>query len=428
MNRILIMAKALLITFGSFGDVFPVIGLGRALQRCGAEVTVVTNDFFATTVADAGLRFVPIGTTEQYEMITANEDLWHPRRGLELVTQAWMALTPETYRVIADRYVPGQTLVVAGAPVFGARIAHEHLGVPLATIQLQPATFRSLHDTPRLPVMPPPQWQPRFCRRVVYWLADRLIDRRIAAPLNEFRSQFRLPPVRRVLRDWWLSPQLVLGLFPAWFAPPQPDWPAQSLLTGFPLYDGVQSETLPAAAREFLQAGTPPIVFTPGSAMRHGEAFFRTAIDVCTLLHRRGLLLTRYAEQLPAHLPESVRHFEFLPMSPLLPQCAAMVHHGGIGTTAQALAAGLPQLIMPMAFDQPDNAARAVRLGVARTISRRAFQPRAAARLLAELLDHPDVARQCRAFAPQAASPQRLDSACHAILRLLSSNMEQNDE
>lgn len=426
MNVILIMAHALLITFGSFGDVFPVIGLGRALQRFGAEVTVVTNSFFAATVADAGLRFLPIGTAEQYEMITANQDLWHPRRGLELVTQAWMTLTPETYRVIADQYVPGRTVVVAGAPVFGARIAHEHLGVPLATIQLQPATFRSLYDTPRLPLVPPPQWQPRFCRRFVYWLADQLVDRHLAAPLNDFRSQFQLPPVRRVLGDWWLSPQLVLGLFPAWFAAPQPDWPAQSLLTGFPLYDGVQPSALPAAACEFLRAGSPPIVFTPGSAMRHGDSFFRTAVDVCGRLNRRGLLLTRYGEQLPASLPESVRHFEFLPMSLLLPQCAAIVHHGGIGTTGQALAAGTPQLIMPMAYDQPDNADRAVRLGVARKISRRAFQPRAVARALAELLEHPEVTRQCRAFAPQADSPQRLDGACEAILRLLDA--KENDE
>ena len=196
------------------------------------------------------------------------------------------------------------------------------------------------------------------------------------------------------LRDWWLSPQLVIGLFPDWFAPPQPDWPPQTLLSGFPLYDGAQATALPAAVTDFLRAGSPPIVFTPGSAMRHGKSFFRTAVDVCQLLERRGILLTQYREQLPAALPESVRCFGFLPMGQLLPHCAAIVHHGGIGTTAQGLAAGMPQLIMPMAFDQPDNAARAVRLGVARSIAPRAFRPRAAARLLAELLERPESTRE----------------------------------
>ena len=257
-------------------------------------MTVITNGYFATIVADAGLKFIEIGTAEQYEMMTADKDLWHPRRGFELVTQAWIALTPETYAVIEDQYVPGRTCVVATAPVFGARIARNSLGVPLVTVHLQPATVRSLYDTPRLPLAPPPEWQPRFCRRFLYWLADQLIDRALATPLNAFRSHFQLPPVRRILRDWWLSPQLVIGLFPDWFAPPQPDWPPQSLLSGFPLYDGVQPDAPPAAAAEFLRAGSPPIVFTPGSAMRHGHAFFRTAVDACQLLKRRGILLTRY--------------------------------------------------------------------------------------------------------------------------------------
>jgi rhamnosyltransferase subunit B len=415
-----LMTKALLATFGSFGDVYPLIGLGCALQRHGLDVTVITNGYFATTVAEAGLGFIEIGTAEQYELLTADKDLWHPRRGFELVTQAWIALMPETYAVIEDHYVPGRTVVVATAPVFGARVAQEHLGVPLATVQLQPATFRSLHETPRLPVVPPPEWQPRFFKRFVYWLADQLVDRVIAAPLNAFRSQFDLPPVRRVLGDWWLSPQLVIGLFPDWFAPPQPDWPPQSLLSGFPLYDGARTTALSAQAMDFLRAGSPPIVFTPGSAMRHGKSFFQTAVDACQLLGRRGILLTRYPEQLPASLPESVRDFEFLPMSGLLPHCAAIVHHGGIGTTAQGFAAGIPQLIMPMAFDQPDNAARAVRLGVARAISPRAFRPAAVARLLAELLERPESMENCRRGAQRTADPRRLDAACEAICRLVA--------
>ena len=410
--------KALLVTFGSFGDVYPLVGLGRELQQRGCEVAVLTSSYFEATVAGAGLEFVGFGTAEQYETLTADKDLWHPRRGFELVTRAWIELLPQTYAAIRDRYVPGQTVVVATAPAFGARVAQEHLGVPLATVHLQPATFRSLHDTPRLPLAPPPQWQPRFFKRFFYWLADQLIDRAIAEPLNAFRSQLQLPPVRRVLQDWWLSPQLILGLFPAWFAPPQPDWPPQSLLTGFPLYDGADLTTFPAQASDFLREGSPPIVFTPGSAMRHGASFFRTAVDACQRLGRRGILLTRYREQVPASLPASVRHFDYLPLSQLLPRCAAIVHHGGIGTTAQGFAAGIPQLMMPMAFDQPDNAARAERLGVARSISPRAFRPAAVARLLDQLIDRPESAANCRRHAQQCHDPHRWDLACEAIMRL----------
>ena len=71
-------------------------------------------------------------------------------------------------------------------------------------------------------------------------------------------------------KDWCHSPQRVLGLFPDWFGAVQPDWPPQTRLTGFPLQDGRTEAELPAEVRAFLDAGEPPIVFTPGSAMRHG--------------------------------------------------------------------------------------------------------------------------------------------------------------
>ena len=367
--------KALLVTFGSYGDVQPMMGLGLALQQRGAEAIVVTNAYFEPAVRRAGLEFVPIGTAEQYEAVTADEDLWHPFRGLQIVTRAWVHLMPLVYEAIAKHYVAGETVVVATAVVFGARIAHEHLGVPLATVHLQPAMFRTLFDTPRLPLTPPPQWQPRFAKRLQYWLADWVMDRAMAGEVNAFRGQFGLAPVRRLLQEWALSPQRVIGLFPEWFAARQPDWPSQSLLAGFPLYEPADGAAFPSDVDEFLRSGDPPIVFTPGTAMRHGQRFFETAVAACRLLGRRGLLLTRYPEQIPADLNNDIRHVPYARFSQLLPRCAAIVHHGGVGTTGQALASGVPQLIMPMGFDQPDNAARAVRLGVARKISPVLFAP-----------------------------------------------------
>src|SRR5690606_30678605 len=115
---------------------------------------------------------------------------------------------------------------------------------------------------------------------------------------------------------------------------------------------------------EFLVAGEPPIVFAPGSANVQATEFFRTAAEVCEQLGRRGVLMTKYPDQLPPDLPRSVRQFGFVPFSKLLPRAAALVHHGGIGTCAQGLAAGLRQVVMPMAYDQLDNGTRLARLGV----------------------------------------------------------------
>src|SRR5262249_32355180 len=151
-------------------------------------------------------------------------------------------------------------------------------------------------------------------------------------------------------------------LFPEWFGPPQPDWPPNVTMTSFPLFDERGLAELPTDVETFLAAGTPPIVFTPGSAMKQGRAFFTTAVEACVRLGRRGVLLTRFGEQVPPSWPEGIRHFEYVPFSQVFPRAAAVVHHGGIGTTSQCLAAGVPQLIMHMAHDQPDNAARILKL------------------------------------------------------------------
>lgn len=123
-------------------------------------------------------------------------------------------------------------------------------------------------------------------------------------------------------------------------------------------------------------------------------------------------------EQVPAELPAGVRHFPYVPFSQVLPRAAALAHHGGIGTSAQALAAGVPQLVMPMAHDQPDNAARLRRLGVAASVPRRRFRGPAVARALGELLDSKEVAENCASVAARLKGSRAVEQTCEAIEEL----------
>ena len=412
--------KVLLIALGSAGDVHPLIGLGVALRARGHRVLLVTNPNFASLVERAGLEFVPIGTLEELHEAMADPDLWHPRRAFYIVVNRLMLpLMRPLYELVVEHYEPRSTVVAAPSTAIGARIAQEKLGVPLATIDLQPAILRSSHSSSMLPPMLMSNWVPGWFKQFQFWAADKLLlDRLVAPSVNSFRAELGLSPARSLLGDWWHSPQKVIGLFPDWFAPPQPDWPRNTVLTGFPLWDETGLSEIPPQLAEFLSAGSPPIAFTPGSAMLHGREFFSAAAEACRLLGRRGILLTRYAEQLPLDLPRGVRHFDFVPFSQLLPRCAALVHHGGIGSTAQALAAGIPQLVMPMSHDQPDNAARAARLGVASVIKPRKFRAKAVAASLASLLESPHVARSCREVAAKFDTPKALATACDEIERL----------
>jgi UDP:flavonoid glycosyltransferase YjiC (YdhE family) len=410
------MANILLIPIGSSGDVHPFVALGLALRDRGHRVTVITGAYFEGLLRRAGLDFVGLGTVEEFESVLLHPDGWHPRRGFEVVFR-WGVLPwiRHIYDLIAARYVPGETVVAASLLAFGARMAQEKLGVPMVSVELQPAMLRSGHQASVLPGLALPDWLPAAVKRLVYWTGDVFVlDPIIAPTTNAVRSELGLPPVRRLLDGWWHSPQRIVGLYPSWYAPPQPDWPPQLALTGFLLFDERGLTEPPPEVLDFLDRG-PPLVFTAGSAMRLGHAFFATAAEACRLLGRPGLLLTRYPEQLPDRLPDGVRHSAYVPFSQLLPRSAVLVHHGGIGTTAQALAAGVPQLVMPMSHDQPDNAARVERLGVGRSLPPKRFKAPAVARLLGELLDAPAVAARCREVARRFDGAEPIAETCRLI-------------
>jgi UDP:flavonoid glycosyltransferase YjiC (YdhE family) len=401
----------LLVPFGSAGDVHPFVGLGLALRARGHRVTFFLHEQFGPLARTLGFETIPLGVGFSVEEIQDNPDLWHPIRSFPLVMGFAVMAAREVYDRIAERYTPGETIVAGGSLAFGVRLAQEKLGITAATVHLQPGVLRSVYQSPVYPGLKIRDGWPKPLKRLLHWGMDALmVDRHLTPGLNAVRAELGLPPVRRPLESWWNSPQLVLGLFPAWFAPPQPDWPSQVRLTGFPMYDE-RDETPPDPELDaFLAAGEPPVVFTPGSAMKHGRPFFEAAAGACRLLGRRGVFLTRFPEQVPAAMPEGVRHFAYAPFSRILPRAAAIAHHGGIGTTAQGLAAGLPQLVMPLAHDQFDNAARLARLGVGRALPPKRFRGPAVAQALRALLDSPAVAARCREAAgrfPRRPPPRR---------------------
>jgi UDP:flavonoid glycosyltransferase YjiC (YdhE family) len=430
----------LVITLGSAGDVHPYLGIGTAMRARGHGVTVATYPAFEAMVRSAGLGYVALPRPDKaaYQGILPESDhhgsggaarrllgaalhpLSRPWRRLARASTVLPLLRP-VYAIITDRFVPGQTVVVASGDALGARVAHDRLGVPLVTAYLAPAYgLRSARHPPIQPPLPLTPRAPARYNRAVYWLADRLVIDQVLGPaLNAFRRELGLPPVRRLFAEWRHSPQRVLGLFPPWFGEPQPDWPARTALTGFPLYDEGPQAELPAPLQQFLDRGPPPVVFTPGSAMKRAGQFFEEAIRSCEQLGRRGLLLTRFREQVPERLPDAVRHVEYAPLSRLLPHAAALVHHGGIGTAAQALRAGKPQVVVPRRHDQWDNAERLRRLGVAQVLGPAGRQAHPLTEALDQLLTSSEVNACCRAVARRLEGEEAMEQSCRVIEEML---------
>jgi rhamnosyltransferase subunit B len=410
--------RFLLTPVGSSGDVHPFIGIGRALRARGHLVTIFAAEPQRAFVERSGVEFVPTVTMEQYHEATLDPDLWHPRRGLLTVLKMITPTLESSYVALAARYVPGETMLVGHPLAFYERVLEDRVGGPAATIHLAPSSIRSAYQVPALPPGVEISGWPYRLKRAFWALIDRTaIDPLIAPALNRWRATLGLPSVHRIFQSWLNSPRLVIGLFPEWFGARQPDWPETFQYASFPLWDDPGDAPVDAELEAFLATGTPPVVATPGTANRHASAFFAATAAARSRLGRRGLFLTGYPEQLPPDLPKAILHRSYAPFSAVLPRSAALVHHGGIGTVAQALAAGIPQLVMPMGFDQPDNAFRAVRLGVARWLAPSKFTPDRVTAALGELLNDSAVALAAADLRSRLSVENGIELACDLLER-----------
>jgi UDP:flavonoid glycosyltransferase YjiC (YdhE family) len=393
------------------------VGLAKTLAERGRDVTVVVSEPFVDLVRRCGLESIVLGSTEEFNALASHPDLWHPLRGPAYVAKhGILPAMRRQFDLVKELHRPGETFLVGSALGFGCRMAHEALGAPLATVHLQPTMFWSEYVSPKLSKhVLMADWVPRWLKRFQYRLGVRLfLDRVLLDEVNAFRRELDLPPVASSM-EMMHSPQRIIGMFPAWFAAPQPDWPPHVTLADFPLWDEAAVTPVEDGLAQFLDAGDPPIAFTPGSAMVNDRRFFEAAAEACRLLGRRGLFLTRHAAQVPSPLPAGVVRYDYAPFSQILGRCAALVHHGGIGTTAQALAAGAPQLIRPLSHDQPDNAARIKKLGVGDALWLDRFTAKRAADVLDRLLTSPAVAARCREVAGRFAGANGLAAAADCL-------------
>jgi rhamnosyltransferase subunit B len=400
---------------GSSGDAHPYIGLGERLRSRGHGVTLIAAGPHRTAAERAGLDFVSIVRDEDYDAASQDPDLWDARKGFGVVARMVLRGLDDGWRAIQERYVPGETLLVGHPLGFATRSFEDKHNAPSATLHLAPSSIRTAYAVPALPGGIDISSWPLLLKRALWALIDKTqIDPIIVPGLNAWRATHGLPPVERVFREWLNSPRRVIGLFPEWFGPRQPDWPAPFEFASFPLWDDPGRAGIDAELEQFLSVGSAPIVATPGTANRHAAGFFRAVTGAAERSGRRAILLTGFLEQVPSDLPSTVLAREYLPLSAILPRAAVLIHHGGVGTMAQAFASGTPQLVMPMAFDQPDNALRAKRAGVGRWINSSRFTVERVLEALDEL-STPAVAATAASIRDRLGAVDGIGAACDLL-------------
>lgn len=417
--------RFLIASFGSLGDLFPLLAVGVELRRQGQYVRLAGPAGYEERVRAQGLDFMPISPqmSAPGEMAPLMERIMDPRHGPMTVVRELMM---PAVRTQFEELLPAarqSDLLVSHPITYGAPAAAEAAGIPWAAAALQPMVFFSKYDPPVLPNLPGAArlygLGPAFTG-LLFALADR-ITRPAAAPLLRLRRELKLADRGNPIMRGQFSPHLNLALFSRLMAQPQRDWPPNSLVTGFPFWDSEGEAPLPSALEEFLSAGSPPIVFTLGSsAVQIGGDFYMESLGAARQLGRRSLLLVGEGEQnrLPHPLPEDAFAAAWAPHAQVFPRAAAIVHQGGVGTTGQALRSGRPSLFVTFSHDQPDNLARCRRLGVALGMPRRRYNSRTAAAQLHRLLTEPSFARSAEEAARQVQREPGAPAAAAALLQL----------
>lgn len=402
----------ILSSVGTDGDIFPFIGLGRVLRARGHRVTLTASAHYEALAVRQDLGFAPLISKEENDELFHHPDFWNPVRTAPLAARWGVRFLRRQFELLSNLAGPDAILVTNPA-IFAAGLVHEKRNVPLVNLILQPWIIPSSVAPPVMPGLTFLQGAPPIVWKTFARLIDVMGDVLVGPELNRLRRSLGLPAARRILGNWF-SRQLVLGLFPEWYGAPQSDWPKSIRLAHFPLFDGGQERDLPVAVQAFCATGTPPLAFTFGTGMAHPRELFRVALETCATLGMRGIFLTKYAEELPRPLSANILHSTFAPFAKLFPLCAAVVHHGGIGTVAQAFASGIPQLIRPLCFDQTDNGVRVDKLGVGTWIKPGRNDLEKMAASLRRLMT-PDVAQRCKALSGRCPEGEGLARAADHI-------------
>lgn len=386
--------RVVLFTFGSLGDVHPYIAVGLELQRRGHDAAIATSAYYRDKVESLGLGFHPLRPDAPGEFETTGfmERVMHPRNGPSVVIRdIMMASLRETHEDV-ESAAEGADLLVSHPLTFPVPVVATRRGLPWASTALAPMSFLSAHNPPILPPVPWLAALRPLGSRFHGWMFDRAARsiRHWFEPYHALRREHGLPAAPDAMRGGSFSPHLMLALFSRHFSAPQPDWPEPTVITGFCFHDRDSFEDVGTEElNSFLDAGPPPIVFTLGSsAVWAARDFYTESLKAARALGTRAVLLVGKdaRNQLPSPLPDGVATFAYAPYSWLFPRAAAIVHQGGIGTTAQALRAGRPMLVVPYGFDQFDNADHIRRLGVGDWIRRGRYNAGRATAVLRRLL------------------------------------------
>lgn len=384
--------NVILFSVGSGGDVMPFVQIGRRLAQRGHRVTLLSHCRYAENARRSGLDFVPLDNAAEHARFVADQPLLNSPAGIpEFLRRHSLANAIDHCQRIAQASRPGNTVIVT-RDLFdtAARLAAEKLGAALCWIFGNPLQATT--------------WQ----------LKQQLFAGLLRADIDRLRGALGLPQAHETFWAYGPSPQI--ALWPEWFGRGGAEFPFALAPVGFVQEDDADRAEMPLVLQQTLRT-TDAVLITAGTGMYLGADFYAAGAEACRRLNIPGILVAQHREQLPGDYPGSIKWIGYLPFGKLMAQVKAVIHHGGIGTLACAMAAGIPQLVLPKGADRPDNASRLKELQIADFLPPPKWQPAVIAQTLDRLLQSPTVQENCRDLAGRLKDSDSVGAACEVIER-----------
>jgi rhamnosyltransferase subunit B len=407
------MANMLLLSRGTGGDIFPFIQLGKVMRDRGHAVTVMTNCLFAVIVQEAKLDFLALDSVDDTEpspqefarfQNTAypSDKLYRKYLHSALIKECQALNYIMQCQAINDWRRSNDTVLVAHhSSHLLAQVIAERFNIPYVMVFLTPYSLAILS-------------------------AYEEFYKSQADGINQLRSMVDLSPVS----DWhqWLrKADRRLAIWPEWFAPTGPEESTNASRIGFIQCNDLKKDPIPGELQWIRGSVRPPILITHGTSPALLN-FFEACVEACRILDYPGIIVTNNENLSSIRLPDQVRWFKYSSNVSVIPHTSAIIHHAGIGTSALALAAGIPQLALAYGFDQPENARRLQALGVAEYLPPFQWQPEIIAGALHRLMTSSVVKERCNHFACHSDNSGSAITACRAIEELLPGQYSASGE
>lgn len=383
-----------IVSVGTRGDIDPFIVLGVGLLKRGYKVYCVSDPHYENLIESSGLIFINGTPQNNYTIFVNDPNSCNPKQCLRSVFKHLSYGTMQTSYEALTQFDPATTIIIASRLMFGARLASEAMKFKLILIALQPVTINNLQTSlvSENLITHTKKWLQHKIRQLIYRC---LLRPKMLAKINPVRNKLGLEQLNTDIFKWLFANEINLGLYPAWF---DSSMELSIKPIGFIHSQNRFDTKLPPEVMEFLAAGSPPLLATFGTGMKQCAQLLNTALLIARKLNRRIILLTSFTDQVPSLQANRELHLSYANLNQLLPHLTGVIHHGGIGTMALTLSHGLPQLIVPLLFDQPDNAQRLSQLGCAKTIAPDCFNINDGSIIVESMLNDQQLLDRCKKY------------------------------